>query len=319
MQRLRQTSAMRGRHRRPIALKETGMEAAPTIDVTAEPAPAAARPRRHPLWWSLCVAAALLVHGAALAALLTRWPGALDEAVDGAPAVLVELAPVTAAPAAQSSDATPGPSAADNAAAALPAKTADAKTAGAAPQATPGETLKAEVTPEASAQLSVLATTTPSDPVPLPVERATPAKPAPEASNTPEPKRPAARERPAASHAHAPSAAARQARAAAPAPGANDRASDTLPSWRSELMARLEQSKRYPPDGNGDQGTAMLAFSLDRGGHVHGARIAHSSGSAALDRETLALLRRAEPLPAPPSELGRARIALTVPIRYSLR
>jgi protein TonB len=290
------------------------METPPTIDLSAEAAPIAAQPRRRPLRWSLCIAAALLVHGGALAALLMPWPTALDDAVDGAPPVLVELAPVTAAPATQRSDAAPGPTTANSAASASPTT----RTTDAAPQPRPDEASEAEVKTEAPAQLPILTSTAPSDPVPLPAERAESARAAPEATEHHAPKHPATKERAAPSHARAPSAAARQARAAAPAPGANERASDALPSWRSELMARLEQSKRYPPDGNGDQGTAMLAFSLDRGGHVHGARIARSSGSAALDRETLALLRRAEPLPAPPPELGRAQVALTVPIHYSL-
>jgi protein TonB len=108
------------------------------------------------------------------------------------------------------------------------------------------------------------------------------------------------------------------ARASAPAPGAG-RSDSALPTWRSELVARLERSKRYPPDAHGDEGVALLAFSVDHHGEVHGARIARSSGSAALDRETLSLLTRARPLPPPPAELAGARIAVTVPIRYDVR
>lgn len=44
-----------------------------------------------------------------------------------------------------------------------------------------------------------------------------------------------------------------------------------------------------------------------------------SSGSPELDAETLALVRRAEPLPAPPPEVLGNPLTLTVPVRFSLR
>jgi len=53
-------------------------------------------------------------------------------------------------------------------------------------------------------------------------------------------------------------------------------------------------------------------------GHVLNARITRSSGSATLDQETLALVKRAQPLPAPPPDVGGAQIAIAVPIRYRL-
>ena len=65
-------------------------------------------------------------------------------------------------------------------------------------------------------------------------------------------------------------------------------------------------------------GTAQLAFSLDRQGKVTATRIVKSSGSAALDQETLELVRRAQPFPAPPAAMAGAQIDLTVPIRFNM-
>jgi protein TonB len=45
-------------------------------------------------------------------------------------------------------------------------------------------------------------------------------------------------------------------------------------------------------------------------------RIVGSSGSAALDAETLALVRRAEPFPPPPPELVGSE--LTVPVSFNI-
>ena len=125
-----------------------------------------------------------------------------------------------------------------------------------------------------------------------------------------------------ASLASAPSSAEQRAeRAAAPAPGASARDANALPNWRSLLVATLERNKRYPAQAQerGEHGTAELAFSVDRHGGVHRARILRSSGSSLLDSETLAMLERAAPLPPPPVELGGGEISIVVPIRYNIR
>ncbi len=125
-----------------------------------------------------------------------------------------------------------------------------------------------------------------------------------------------------ASLASAPSTAEQKAeRAAAPAPGANSRNPNALPNWKSLLVSRLERYKQYPAEAQarGDHGVAQLAFSVDRSGGVHHARIQRSSGSSALDAATLALIARAAPLPPPPPEVAGAQIAIVVPIRYNIR
>src|SRR6476661_3979799 len=123
-----------------------------------------------------------------------------------------------------------------------------------------------------------------------------------------------------ASLASAPTRADQQVdRPAAPMPGLSSRNSDALPNWKTQLVAKLERSKRYPSEARGDQGIAQLAFSVDRQGGVHNARIVRSSGSSVLDHETLALVQRAQPLPPPPPEVQGAQIPISVPIRYNAR
>ena len=123
-----------------------------------------------------------------------------------------------------------------------------------------------------------------------------------------------------ASLASAPSTADHQAeRAAAPMPGASSRNSDAMPNWKSQLVAALERQKRYPSEARGDQGTAQLAFSVDRQGGVHNARVTRSSGFSVLDHEALALVQRAQPLPRPPPEVPGTQIPIVVPIRFNAR
>ena len=120
----------------------------------------------------------------------------------------------------------------------------------------------------------------------------------------------------------APTAAERRTNtAAAPMAGAGARDSSALPNWKSSLVAQLERNKRYPSDARarGEQGVTQLAFSVDRSGGVHGARIVRSSGYSSLDQETLALVARASPLPPPPPEVHGGSIPIMVPIRYNIR
>jgi len=58
-------------------------------------------------------------------------------------------------------------------------------------------------------------------------------------------------------------------------------------------------------------------FRIDRRGHLLTSRIVQSSGSAALDEETLALAKRAQPFPAPPADVGDDQLSFLVPIRYA--
>lgn len=104
--------------------------------------------------------------------------------------------------------------------------------------------------------------------------------------------------------------------AAAPAPGASG--SNAVPNWKSELVSRLERNKRYPSGASGAQGVVVLAFTVDRSGGVHGARVTRSSGSSALDAEAVSLAQRVSPVPAPPAEMGGS-IPIVVPIRFSAR
>jgi periplasmic protein TonB len=93
------------------------------------------------------------------------------------------------------------------------------------------------------------------------------------------------------------------------------------PSWQSRLFRKLQQAKRYPSTARsrGEQGVVLLAFSIDRNGHVTSRRIVQGSGFAALDDEAMALVERAQPMPAFPPSMTEAELRLTVPIRFSLR
>jgi len=93
------------------------------------------------------------------------------------------------------------------------------------------------------------------------------------------------------------------------------------PSWQSLLLKHLQQFKSYPSGARArdEQGVTLLAFTIDRAGHVLARHIVTSSGHADLDAEVLALVERAQPMPAFPASMTEAQLDLTVPIRFSLR
>ena len=88
--------------------------------------------------------------------------------------------------------------------------------------------------------------------------------------------------------------------------------------WRARLIAHLERRKRYPSEARRQrrQGTAHVRFRIDRAGNVLSVRLVRSSGHAVLDREVVAMVRRASPVPAPPPGANRT---ITAPVRFRLR
>jgi protein TonB len=100
-----------------------------------------------------------------------------------------------------------------------------------------------------------------------------------------------------------------------------DAAQAARANYNGLLSAHLQRYKQYPPASRsaGEQGVAMLNFTIGRNGQDLASSLAKSSGSAALDSETMAMIRRAQPLPPFPPEMPQSSITVTVPIRYSLR
>lgn len=109
--------------------------------------------------------------------------------------------------------------------------------------------------------------------------------------------------------AAAASRASRASRASGPAPGASGM---SLSEWQSLVQARVNAAAPAAHEG-GESGSVRLAFTVDAGGGVGGARLAGSTGSATLDREALAIAHRLGHLPPPPN--GRVTVSVSVHFR----
>jgi protein TonB len=95
----------------------------------------------------------------------------------------------------------------------------------------------------------------------------------------------------------------------------------TVPRFTDLIAAQLERYKRYPATAQrrGEQGVALVRFTLDRAGAVSNARIERGSGFSDLDAEVLALVHRAEPLPQIPATIAAGTLDIVVPVRFALR
>ena len=91
--------------------------------------------------------------------------------------------------------------------------------------------------------------------------------------------------------------------------------------YAAQVQLLLAHHRRYPRQARrrGQQGRARLFFVIDRHGRVVESRIEQSSGHALLDREVLAMVKRAQPLPPIPEPLFASNLDLIVPIEFSLR
>jgi len=113
-------------------------------------------------------------------------------------------------------------------------------------------------------------------------------------------------------------------RAAAPPASSASRASAPRVSparWQSKVVAWLNRHKRYPRSARsrGEEGTVQVSFTINASGAVTGARIARSSGNSALDQAAIDMVRRASPVPAPPPQIARSSMSLSVPVSFNLR
>ncbi|KAA5601970.1 energy transducer TonB [Blastochloris sulfoviridis] len=279
--------------------------------------------RQDSLRWGLAFAFAAAAHGAVAVAVLTNWQ--TEDMAAGMP-VVIELDMMSASPDSASSESVPGPE--QTQADANPDSNTNDETEPEKTEPQP-EPETAETPPETEQ-----AAVEPPTPDPVEVPDTVPAKPAPKprpdikASEVkkPEPKRETKKpeRKPKRQQTAAATTAPSSAESVASIPASptfGHGARDARSSWHSRIRAHLLRHMRYPAAAraHGETGVAQFSFTLDRRGHVISSRLIASSGHASLDRETAALIQRAQPLPPPPPELAGARFSFSQPFRYNFR
>ena len=84
-------------------------------------------------------------------------------------------------------------------------------------------------------------------------------------------------------------------------------------SYAARVRAKVARNK---PPGRGHRGMARVSFAVSSSGGLSYARLARSSGNAALDFAALSAVRRAAPFGAPPAGASSAQLRFSIPFYF---
>ncbi|MBB3103829.1 energy transducer TonB [Azomonas macrocytogenes] len=95
-------------------------------------------------------------------------------------------------------------------------------------------------------------------------------------------------------------------------------------SWQSLLLSHLARYKIYPEEAKRRERPGVkvnrLRFTIDGEGRVLSYELVGRSGNPLLDRATLEMIRKAQPLPPPPPELlNDGTLEIVAPLAYELK
>lgn len=95
-------------------------------------------------------------------------------------------------------------------------------------------------------------------------------------------------------------------------------------SWQSRLQSHLARHQHYPDAAKRRERPGVkvnrVRFTIDARGQVLAYELVGQSGNPHLDRATLEMVRRAQPLPPPPAELlDNGTLEIEAPIAYELK
>jgi len=91
-------------------------------------------------------------------------------------------------------------------------------------------------------------------------------------------------------------------------------------AFQASVLAHINRFKQYPRDARKAhiEGVTLVHFIMDREGKLLSSEIYKSSGRPLLDKEALATVQRAQPLPAIPSNFPTPTLDAIVSVEFSL-
>jgi protein TonB len=257
--------------------------------------------------WGVAAATILAAH-AGLIAIGMNWTRPQPDPGVTLPAIMVDMAPVSAAPQSTPLERAPD-QLMDQADASPPEPVKQQEVVEEQIAPTPPQE-KPEVVAPPEQKVEMKPAIEPA--MPAPDAKTTPVKPnvvRPEAKK-PSDSKPAPRTAaPPRVERQAPAASAASAGATASA----------LASYTQRVRAHLMRFHQYPAAANGQRGLARLSFTLSRSGQVLGSRLVGSSGVSVLDAQAMAMVRQAQPFPAFPPEISYASMPVEVPVEFKGR
>ena len=94
-----------------------------------------------------------------------------------------------------------------------------------------------------------------------------------------------------------------------------------IESYSTTVTKAISKQKKYPriAQMRGWQGEIIAILEIDGQGNLLTSKIEKTSGFKILDKEVIAMIKRATPLPAPPMELKSKILKINVPISFKLQ
>jgi periplasmic protein TonB len=259
--------------------------------------------------WGASAFAIVAAH-AALIAMAMNWTTQRPTAGVSLPAIMVDMAPVSSSPQPTPMDLAPGPV----------MQQADASP----PEPAAAEAVQEEIAPTPPQEKPEVVAppeqrTEPTPPKPEPAKVEPEKKPAPVKPKVVRADAKKPTDAPPAPRTTASPEAERQAPAASAA--STGASAAAIASYNQLVLAHLRRFKQYPPEAKaaGKQGVGRVNFTLSRTGQVQASRLVGSTGHAALDAESLATLRRAQPFPPFPPDMKQASMSFTMPVSFGLQ
>lgn len=92
-------------------------------------------------------------------------------------------------------------------------------------------------------------------------------------------------------------------------------------TWQGLLLDRLNKYQKYPSIAMSQkqQGVPYVRITMDRNGKVISTSLERGSGFPMLDKEAVALPKRASPLPKPPPDIAGNTIQIVVPVEFFIK
>ena len=86
-----------------------------------------------------------------------------------------------------------------------------------------------------------------------------------------------------------------------------------MANYKGRVLSHLSRFKRSPPSNK--RAITRVRFTISRSGRVTSVRLVRGSGVSIYDKDSVAMVRRASPFPAPPPGSPRV-MTFTVPVHY---
>ncbi len=96
---------------------------------------------------------------------------------------------------------------------------------------------------------------------------------------------------------------------------------DVPPDWYAALQGHLAAHTRYPSRALMHQieGEVEVALTVGRDGELLAVELSKPSPHPSLNQSVRAMLKRAQPVPAPPAEIAAGGINVRVPIIFAIK